>query len=81
MVAVENKAVLIVIDGWGIPSESSPKDGDAIAGAKTPVMDAFSKNAESYTKLEAYSLAGGLPKGLKGNSEVGHLNISARRVV
>jgi 2,3-bisphosphoglycerate-independent phosphoglycerate mutase len=69
-----------VIDGWGIPSENSPKDGDAIAAAKTPVMDAFQK-ADSYTELEASSLAVGLPQGLMGNSEVGHLNIGAGRVV
>ncbi|KAF4637929.1 hypothetical protein G7Y89_g162 [Cudoniella acicularis] len=78
---VENKAALIVIDGWGIPSESSPKNGDAIAAAETPVMDAFQKNAEGYTELEASSLAVGLPEGLMGNSEVGHLNIGAGRVV
>ncbi|KAL2072258.1 hypothetical protein VTL71DRAFT_11601 [Oculimacula yallundae] len=81
MVQVENKAVLIVIDGWGIPVESSPKDGDAIAAAETPVMDAFSKNADGFTELEASSLAVGLPEGLMGNSEVGHLNIGAGRVV
>lgn len=81
MVKVENKAVLIVIDGWGIPSESSPKDGDAIAAAETPVMDTFQKNADGYTELEASSLAVGLPEGLMGNSEVGHLNIGAGRVV
>jgi len=71
----------VVIDGWGIPSESSPKDGDAIAAAETPVMDAFSKNADGFTELEASSLAVGLPEGLMGNSEVGHLNIGAGRVV
>ena len=75
----------VVIDGWGIPSESSPKDGDAIAAAKTPVMDEFSKEgsktAQGYTELEASSLAVGLPEGLMGNSEVGHLNIGAGRVV
>jgi 2,3-bisphosphoglycerate-independent phosphoglycerate mutase len=70
-----------VIDGWGIPSESSPKNGDAIAAAKTPVMDAFQKNEDGYTELEASSLAVGLPEGLMGNSEVGHLNIGAGRVV
>lgn len=69
-----------MIDGWGIPSESSPKDGDAIAAAETPVMDAFSK-AAGYTELEASSNAVGLPEGLMGNSEVGHLNIGAGRVV
>ncbi|MCJ1421120.1 hypothetical protein MMC32_007482 [Xylographa parallela] len=85
MVKVQQKAVLIVIDGWGIPSATSPKDGDAIAAADTPVMDAFashdSKTAQGYTELQASSLAVGLPEGLMGNSEVGHLNIGAGRVV
>lgn len=44
-------------------------------------MDAFQKNADGYTELEASSLAVGLPDGLMGNSEVGHLNIGAGRVV
>jgi 2,3-bisphosphoglycerate-independent phosphoglycerate mutase len=44
-------------------------------------MDAFQKNADAYTELEASSLAVGLPEGLMGNSEVGHLNIGAGRVV
>lgn len=70
-----------MIDGWGIPSETSPKDGDAIAAAKTPVMDGFKEHASGYTELEASSLAVGLPEGLMGNSEVGHLNIGAGRVV
>jgi 2,3-bisphosphoglycerate-independent phosphoglycerate mutase len=69
-----------VIDGWGIPSEQSPKDGDAIAAGETPVMDAF-KTDTGYCELEASSLAVGLPEGLMGNSEVGHLNIGAGRVV
>jgi len=76
---------IVVIDGWGIPSDSSPTDGDAIAAAETPVMDSFaapkSKTAQGYTELEASSLAVGLPEGLMGNSEVGHLNIGAGRVV
>ncbi|KLU84705.1 2,3-bisphosphoglycerate-independent phosphoglycerate mutase [Magnaporthiopsis poae ATCC 64411] len=74
-------ACLIVIDGWGIPSKDSPKDGDAIAAAETPVMDAFAQSKTGYTELEASSLAVGLPEGLMGNSEVGHLNIGAGRVV
>ncbi|MCJ1375883.1 hypothetical protein MMC20_007121 [Loxospora ochrophaea] len=85
MVKVQQKAVLIVIDGWGVPSDTSPPDGDAIAAADTPVMDAFaakdSKTAQGYTELEASSIAVGLPEGLMGNSEVGHLNIGAGRVV
>jgi 2,3-bisphosphoglycerate-independent phosphoglycerate mutase len=71
----------IVIDGWGIPSETSPKYGDAVVAAETPVIDTFSKNAKGYTEPEASSLAVSLPEGLIGNSKVGHLNISARRVV
>lgn len=70
-----------MIDGWGIPSDQSPKNGDAIAAAETPVMDTLSKSADGFTELEASSLAVGLPEGLMGNSEVGHLNIGAGRVV
>lgn len=85
MVKVDQKVVLIVIDGWGIPSESSPKDGDAIAAADTPFMDECARDgssiAQGYTELEASSLAVGLPEGLMGNSEVGHLNIGSGRVV
>ncbi|KAK4192169.1 BPG-independent [Podospora australis] len=79
--APDHKACLIVIDGWGIPSAESPKDGDAIAAAETPVMDELSKSATGFTELDASSLAVGLPEGLMGNSEVGHLNIGAGRVV
>ncbi|KAK5661749.1 hypothetical protein OQA88_9850 [Cercophora sp. LCS_1] len=79
--APDHKACLIVIDGWGIPSEESPKNGDAIAAADTPVMDELSKSSTGFTELEASSLAVGLPEGLMGNSEVGHLNIGAGRVV
>lgn len=75
----------MVIDGWGIPGPDSPPDGDAIAAGDTPTMDEFKKEgsstAQGYTELEASSLAVGLPEGLMGNSEVGHLNIGAGRVV
>ncbi|KAI1339751.1 BPG-independent [Xylariaceae sp. FL0016] len=81
MTTLSQKACLIVIDGWGIPSAESPKNGDAITNAKTPVMDDLSKSATGFTELEASSLAVGLPEGLMGNSEVGHLNIGAGRVV
>ena len=74
-----------MIDGWGIPSKTSSKDGDAISAADTPIMDSFKakslSTAQGYTELEASSLAVGLPEGLMGNSEVGHLNIGAGRVV
>jgi 2,3-bisphosphoglycerate-independent phosphoglycerate mutase len=85
MVKVDQKTVLIVIDGWGIATEASRKDGDAILAADTPTMDEFAKKgsstAQGFTELEASSLAVGLPEGLMGNSEVGHLNIGAGRVV
>ncbi|KAH6891291.1 BPG-independent [Thelonectria olida] len=81
MSKTEQKACLIVIDGWGIASAESPKEGDAIAAAETPVMDALSADVNGFTELEASSLAVGLPEGLMGNSEVGHLNIGAGRVV
>lgn len=70
-----------MIDGWGIPSADSPANGDAIAAADTPVMDELSNSKTGFTELEASSLAVGLPEGLMGNSEVGHLNIGAGRVV
>src|ERR1700753_3909687 len=85
---VSQKACLIVIDGWGIPDKDekkSPPKGDAILAADTPYMDDFKKEgsstAQGYTELEASSNAVGLPDGLMGNSEVGHLNIGAGRVV
>ncbi|KAI7925136.1 hypothetical protein M0657_004302 [Pyricularia oryzae] len=81
MSKVEHNACLIVIDGWGVASEESPKNGDAIAAAETPVMDEFARSKTGYVELEASSLAVGLPEGLMGNSEVGHLNIGAGRVV
>ena len=75
----------VVIDGWGIPGPKSRNDGDSIAAADTPVMDSFmehnSNTSQGFTELEASSLAVGLPEGLMGNSEVGHLNIGAGRVV
>ncbi len=55
--------------------------GNAIYHADTPVMDAFSKKADQYLTLDASGLAVGLPDGLMGNSEVGHLNIGAGRVI
>lgn len=85
VVLVADSVILVVIDGWGIPVATSRKDGDAITNADTPTMDDFmaanSSTAQGFTELEASSLAVGLPEGLMGNSEVGHLNIGAGRVV
>ncbi|XP_033633564.1 2,3-bisphosphoglycerate-independent phosphoglycerate mutase-like [Asterias rubens] len=68
---------LIVIDGWGMSDE---KHGNAIANADTPVMDDLCKESSCVT-LDASGLSVGLPKGLMGNSEVGHLSIGAGRVL
>jgi 2,3-bisphosphoglycerate-independent phosphoglycerate mutase len=75
----KNKACLICIDGWGI---SPPGDhlGDAIFNAETPVMDKLEKE-DPFVPISAHGLSVGLPDGLMGNSEVGHLNIGAGRVV
>lgn len=74
------KTCLVVIDGWGI-SPNASTEGDAIRNASTPVMDGFAKNSEQYVSISAHGLSVGLPDGLMGNSEVGHLNIGAGRVV
>ena len=68
---------LIVLDGWGYRPET---DGNAIALAKTPTWDALWGRG-SRTLLEASGLRVGLPAGQMGNSEVGHLNLGAGRVV
>lgn len=68
---------LIVLDGWGY---SPAKEGNAIALANTPVWDTLWKRG-SKTLLEASGLRVGLPSGQMGNSEVGHMNLGAGRVV
>ena len=73
---VKNKVCLIVIDGWGLSEE---KYGNAIANGKTPVMDKLCTG--NWQQIEAHGLHVGLPEGLMGNSEVGHLNIGAGRVI
>lgn len=47
MVKVDQKTVLIVIDGWGVASDKSPKEGDAILAADTPTMDDFAKEVRT----------------------------------
>ncbi|MCH4889126.1 2,3-bisphosphoglycerate-independent phosphoglycerate mutase [Acidaminobacter sp. JC074] len=68
---------LVVLDGWGI---NKPSESNAIHLADTPNMDAYFKQYPN-TKLHTSGLAVGLPDGQMGNSEVGHLNIGAGRVV
>jgi len=77
MTKVENKVCLIVHDGWGV---SEVEKGNAILGGDTTNMDTIGKT-HSYRTLQAHGLAVGLSDGLMGNSEVGHLNIGAGRIV
>jgi 2,3-bisphosphoglycerate-independent phosphoglycerate mutase len=69
--------VLVVLDGWGYRPE---QDGNAIEMARTPVWHRL-WNSHPRTLLEASGLAVGLPEGQMGNSEVGHLNLGAGRIV
>jgi 2,3-bisphosphoglycerate-independent phosphoglycerate mutase len=69
--------VLVVLDGWGYRPE---REGNAIALASTPTWNKLVARAPN-TLLDASGLAVGLPEGQIGNSEVGHLNLGAGRVV
>ena len=68
---------LVVLDGWGYRPE---REGNAIALANTPTWDRL-WGRHTRTLLDASGLAVGLPEGQMGNSEVGHLNLGAGRVV
>jgi 2,3-bisphosphoglycerate-independent phosphoglycerate mutase len=71
------KVILIILDGWGIATDPSVS---AIAKAHTPFIDSLFQNYPNAT-LQASGEAVGLPEGQMGNSEVGHMNIGAGRVV
>lgn len=74
---MSKKAILAILDGWGIGPNPAVS---AIAQAKTPFMD-YALKTFPNTTLEASGLAVGLPAGQMGNSEVGHMNLGAGRVV
>lgn len=69
--------VLMILDGFGLNEKS---DGNAVAQANTPVLDKMMKEYP-FVKGYASGLAVGLPDGQMGNSEVGHLNMGAGRIV
>ena len=71
------KVALLILDGWGLGNGTH---SDAIAHAKTPVMNELYK-IHPWSQLRTDGLNVGLPEGQMGNSEVGHLNIGAGRVV
>jgi 2,3-bisphosphoglycerate-independent phosphoglycerate mutase len=70
-------AALIIFDGWGI---RAAREANAIAMARTPVMKRLTAT-QAHTALDASGEAVGLPPGVMGNSEVGHLTIGAGRVI
>lgn len=75
---MNNKLVaLIVLDGWGLGEKY---EGNAISLADIPNFTKLQENYP-YTTLQASGLAVGLPEGQMGNSEVGHLNIGAGRII
>ena len=74
---MKQPVILIILDGFGIAPDSQ---GNAIALAKTPVTDRLWREVP-HTRLSASGEDVGLPAGQMGNSEVGHTNIGAGRVV
>ncbi|MCU0359017.1 MAG: 2,3-bisphosphoglycerate-independent phosphoglycerate mutase [Cyclobacteriaceae bacterium] len=74
---MNNKVLLMILDGWGIATN---KRVSAIDQANTPFVNSLYPKYPNST-LEASGLAVGLPAGQMGNSEVGHMNIGAGRVV
>jgi 2,3-bisphosphoglycerate-independent phosphoglycerate mutase len=75
--SARNRVVLVVLDGWGYRVE---REGNAIELASTPIWHRLWASSPR-TLLDASGLAVGLPEGQMGNSEVGHLNLGAGRVV
>jgi len=74
---MKKKAILIILDGWG---HGIRPEASAIAQANTPFVDSLYKQYP-YSELITYGEEVGLPEGQMGNSEVGHLNIGAGRVI
>ncbi|MDN5627827.1 MAG: 2,3-bisphosphoglycerate-independent phosphoglycerate mutase [Weeksellaceae bacterium] len=74
---MSKKAILAILDGWGLGPNPNVS---ALAQANTPFID-YALKTFPNTTLEASGLAVGLPAGQMGNSEVGHMNLGAGRVV
>lgn len=74
---MKKPVLLIIMDGWGINAD---RDGNAVAQADTPVIDKLT-STYPFTTIAASGLSVGLPEGQMGNSEVGHMNLGAGRVV
>ena len=74
---MNKKVLLMILDGWGITQN---KEVSAIAQAKTPFMDSLQEKFPHAT-LRTDGMNVGLPEGQMGNSEVGHMNLGAGRIV
>ena len=74
---MSKKALLMILDGWGLGDQ---KKDDVIFNTPTPYWD-YLMNTYPHSQLQASGENVGLPDGQMGNSEVGHLNIGAGRVV
>ena len=77
MSQAKKTTALIILDGWGYREETS---SNAIAHAKTPVLDGLNQQC-THTLISGSGMDVGLPHGQMGNSEVGHVNLGAGRVV
>ncbi|MEY8001158.1 2,3-bisphosphoglycerate-independent phosphoglycerate mutase [Clostridium sp. Mt-5] len=73
----KNPAMLMILDGFGI---SEKREGNAVKAAYKPNFDKYFRQYP-HTELAASGLSVGLPEGQMGNSEVGHLNIGAGRII
>ncbi|WP_122088877.1 2,3-bisphosphoglycerate-independent phosphoglycerate mutase [Halalkalicoccus subterraneus] len=71
---------LIVLDGWGLREDGDEGGRNAVSSAETPTFDRI-REAGAFGQLDPAGRRVGLPEGQMGNSEVGHLNIGAGRVV
>lgn len=78
MSKLKNPVALIIMDGWGIGAADDPNN--AVIQGQTPVIDKLFKNYP-HAKLACSGEAVGLPDGQMGNSEVGHMNMGAGRIV
>lgn len=74
---MNKKVILMILDGWGIPTQP---ERSAIDAAQTPFYHRI-LSQYAHSRLEASGMAVGLPDGQMGNSEVGHMNLGAGRVV
>src|SRR5258708_18168695 len=73
----KKKVILVIMDGWGLAKQ---KSSDAIQNARVPFVSSLYKTYPNTTLITCGE-AVGLPEGQMGNSEVGHLNLGAGRIV